>query len=256
MNETPIINTSIDDEVIFSPSQYFEYKEEEGHKIPKLPESCLLVFEDDFLDHAVKHMKLREIDWFRKQFKLYTDGSIVIAKIHYGAALSAIALEELIALGVKRIITIGSAGSLQEHVPIGSIVLADNSIREEGTSYHYMPPSRIVSCSQDLLDLAMQSAEKAGKEVKIGTCWTTDSFYRETIKKARGYKEEGVLVVDMESSALYAVANYRGVDILSMFYISDSIAGLKWRPKFAKSKSEEMIRTLLRISVDALAHRQ
>lgn len=257
-DECPIINTEIEDDVVFSPSEYFNYKKIiEGKIIPEIPSKCIICFEKSFIDYAKKNYKVEEIDWFRKEFHLYklADENIVMVNVNYGAALSSIALEELTALGVKEFIVLGSAGTLQNNIPLGSLVIAESAIREEGVSYHYSKPSKYAKCSKELLKKAKQLLEKMDLNLQyfFGTTWTTDSFYRETISKAKRYKSENVLSVDMETSALYTIAKYRLVDILSIFYISDSIANLKWNPDFHKTNSEKIQSIILNLAIKILS---
>tara|TARA_Y100000310_G_C20538300_1_gene741981 strand:+ start:277 stop:1050 length:774 start_codon:yes stop_codon:yes gene_type:complete len=233
--EAPIIQTEIEGEVIFSPKDYLNYKKDTGNmKIPDIPNKCILCFEPSFIEFAKDNMNIEEIKWFRTEFKIYRviSKDIIIVSINYGAALSAIALEELIALGVKDFIVLGSAGTLQKDIPLGSLVICERAIREEGVSYHYLKPSKYVSCSEILLEKSKQVLDNIDISTSIGTSWSTDSFYRETKSKTIKYQNENVLCVEMEAAGLYAVCDYRNVNILSIFYISDSIAELKWNPNF------------------------
>lgn len=257
LNDCPIINLEIDDEVVFSPTDYFNYKRNaEGHNIPDIPSNCIICFEKTFVNYAEQHLGIEKITWFRKEFELYKlkNKDMIIVNINYGAALSAIALEELIALGVKQFIVIGSAGTLQETIPLGALVIAESAIREEGVSYHYLKPSKHVNCSKQLADKAKEIIQKTKADnIFFGATWTTDSFYMESISKTKKYKAENVLSVDMETAALYAVAKYRGVDILSIFYISDSIAELRWNPEFHKTNSEKIQSIMLNLAIKILA---
>jgi uridine phosphorylase len=253
LKDCPIINLEIGDEVVFSPTDYFNYKRNvEGQNIPNIPPDCIICFEKAFIKYAEQHLGIEKINWFRKEFELYKlkNNDIIIVNINYGAALSAIALEELIALGVKQVIVLGSAGTLQETIPLTSLVIAESAIREEGVSYHYLKPSKYVNCSKQLTEKAKKIIQKTKiNNVFFGTTWTTDSFYRETLSKTKRYKAENVLSVDMETAALYAVAKYRGVDILSIFYISDSIAKLRWNPDFHKTNSEEIQLVMIDLAI-------
>ena len=255
LDSTPILNFEIKDEVVYSPIDYLNYKQNiEGHKIPNIPEKCILCFEPSFVEYAKNNLNIKKIDWFRKDFIIHNlvDFNILLVNVNYGAALSAIALEELIALGVKNFIVVGSAGTLQENILLGSFVIAESAIREEGVSYHYSKPGKYAYCSSKLLSKAKELITEKNN-IFIGTTWSTDSFYRETITKVKKYKAEGVLSVDMEASALYTVADYRKVDILSMFYISDSIANLKWNPEFHKTNSEETQKLMINFAVSILS---
>lgn len=253
--DAPIVNLEIDDEVVFSPIDYFDYKKnKEGKIIPHVPEKCIICFEPCFLAFAETNFGLIEMDWFRSEFKLFKlkNYDIILVHVNYGAALSSIALEELIALGVKDFVTLGSAGTLQDNIPLSSIIIVDSAIREEGVSYHYLKPSKFVECSRELLDKAKQIS-KNDPGIFFGNSWTTDSFYRETIPKVKRYKSEGVCCVEMEAAALYSVAKFRGANAISVLFVSDSIANLKWNPEFRKTNSESNQLRMFDIAIKILS---
>lgn len=253
--QAPIINHSIDEEVVFSPRNYLDYKKnKEGKHIPEVPESCILVFENSFIDHARERSLIEEIPWFREDVKIYRfkEYDILILHVHYGAALSAIAMEELIAMGIRNFVILGSAGTLQDHIPLGSIMIADRAIREEGVSYHYAIAAKYAHAGPKLLQLTKHICEKSRDQPNIGTVWTTDSFYRETLNKTKRYKAEGVLSVDMETAALYTIAQYRNVEAISIFYTSDSIANLQWNPGFHHTNNKDTRQTMIELALSIL----
>src|SRR5262245_37866019 len=141
----------------------------------------------------------------------------------YGAPATVATLETAIALGARRVLFLGICGSLQPDLRIGDFVLADHAIREEGTSYHYLPAEAPAEPSPALLDLAAARLLDAGVPYRCGTIWTTDAPYRETHTKVRRLASQGVLGVEMETSAVYALARFRGVDALSFQVVSDQL---------------------------------
>ena len=236
--EAPIINNRIEKETIFSPEDYLKYKKDIENKIiPKLSKKCIICFEKSFINFLFD--KIEKINWIRDEIQLYSfkEKDMLIAYVNYGGALSTIAVEELIALEVNEFVVLGSAGSIQKYIDPGSYVIVDKAIREEGVSYHYMEPSKYVECSEKLLEKSKKIIQDIDEKIYVGTSWTTDGLYRETIEKVKKYQEEGVFTVDMEASSLYSVAKFRNVDFLSIFYISDSIKELKWNPKFESTNS-------------------
>ena len=142
-------------------------------------------------------------------------------------ALTSLA-DELIAWGTKRLIILSLAGGLQADLKPGSLVICDRAIRDEGTSYHYLSPARDVKASVALVSLMDQVLNKHGISHSIGAAWSTDAPYRETREEAELFQSEGIEVVDMESSGLFAAAQFRGVDAASAFVIGDSLAGPRW----------------------------
>lgn len=161
-----------------------------------------------------------------------------------GAPAVAIAAEQLISLGARRIIAIGTAGTLQPHVRVGDIVLCDRAVRSEGVSNHYWEDEKYAYPSTTLTRLLGKELETANHCVHTGASWTTDALYRETRRDADRYASEGVLTVEMEAAALFAVCLYRNVECAASFAISDSLApGLRGprRPDITASSFDSII---------------
>src|SRR5262249_61198860 len=94
--------------------------------------------------------------------------------------------------------------------------------------------------------------ERAGRPHRLGTSWTTDAPYRETRVEAAFYQAEGVAAVDMEAAALFSVAAYRGAEMAAAFTISDSLAGLEWRPELHSEETVRGLETILTAALEAL----
>ena len=151
-------------------------------------------------------------------------------------------LELLIELGVKRFINVGIAGGLQKNARIGDVVVCTSAIRDEGVSYHYLEdPSAPALPSENLTDALMQTFEANGIRYTQGPTWTTDAFFRETIGEIQHYQQEGVVTVEMEAAALFAISTLRGVDMASGFVISDLVADLVWHPQILAQKTHERL---------------
>lgn len=153
----------------------------------------------------------------------------VVEGFGIGAPVAAVVLEELAALGVRRVINLGIAGALPAHVGFAEVVLCTGALRDEGTSHHYQPPSRFARPSVSLTDALRDALRASGAPFHEGTSWTTDAFYRETLLEARALREEGVVTVEMEAAALFVVGATRGVEVASVFTVSDHLlAGPSW----------------------------
>ena len=128
-----------------------------------------------------------------------------------GGPIVSIVVEELVALGVKRFFSFGLAGGLQpEKGRIGDIVLCTEAIRDEGVSHHYLPPQREAKPSAEFTEAIAQALSRRNARFLRGATWTIDTPYRETIDEVRHYRAAGVLTVEMEAAALFAVASVRG----------------------------------------------
>lgn len=157
---------------------------------------------------------------------------------HMGAPYAAMVEEALIAKGADTLFVFGWCGSISDDLSIGDIVVVDGAIADEGTSRNYMDTGEdfpVILPDPDLQKRLGQ--ELTGRDIafKSGTMWTTDAIYRETPRKIEFFKNRGAIAVDMECSALFAVARFRKVRIASVLVVSDELGSLTWKPGF-KSK--------------------
>jgi uridine phosphorylase len=153
----------------------------------------------------------------------------VLTNIGIGSPSIAALAEELIAWGVKELVSFAWAGGLQPALPPGSIVICDRAIRDEGTSHHYLAPSRYVAANSELVDRLTQGFTRRGLAPRVGATWTTDAPYRETEAEVRSLQAEGVLTVEMEAAGLLAIGQARRVPTACVFAVGDSLADLSWR---------------------------
>ena len=154
----------------------------------------------------------------------------VLQPAGYGAPIIATVLEELIAFGVQRFVAIGLAGGLQSDLHSGDIVIADRALRDEGTSYHYLPPARSVEADPTMVQQLSAALSAQQLVHSVGATWTTDAPYRETRREVEAYRAEGVKTVEMEAAALFAVGQRLHVSTAAILIISDRLADLIWQP--------------------------
>ena len=145
-----------------------------------------------------------------------------------GAPFSAAFMEELIALGCRHFIACGGAGVLRGDIVVGHLVVPTAAVRDEGTSYHYFPPSRELTPTPAAVTAIRTVLDEQGVGYLTGKTWTTDGLYRETPGKVARRRAEGCLTVEMECSALCAVARFRGVTFGQILYGGDDVSGLEW----------------------------
>ncbi len=177
---------------------------------------------------------------------LMTIGSqgISIAGPYIGAPYGVMLLESMIARGALEIVVLGWCGALTNDLAIGDIIIPDQAIVDEGTSCNYKALDPDLPCSnpdQDLSDQLFRHLISSGMPVSRHPIWTTDAIYRETPKKMAWFSERGALAVEMECSALFAVAEYRKIAITAMLVVSDSLASGSgdWDPGFRKKIFKE-----------------
>lgn len=145
-----------------------------------------------------------------------------------GAPLAACTLEELIALGGSDFIFCGGAGVLREDLDAGTLVVPVRALRQEGTSYHYQENGRYSEPTRKALQAVLETLDRRGVPHEQGLTWTTDAVFRETPELVSARREEGAITVEMEASALFAVARFRGVEIAGLLYGGDDVSGDKW----------------------------
>jgi uridine phosphorylase len=157
--------------------------------------------------------------------------SVGLALGGVGAALAAGWLEELIARGARRFVIVGGAGVLVPDLALGHVIVPTAAVRDEGTSFHYAPPSRTIAPTDDALAAVIATLERHEIPHRTGLTWTTDGFYRETRAKVAARVAEGCLTVEMEAAALFAVARFRGISLAQMLYAGDDLSGDAWDPR-------------------------
>lgn len=202
------------------------------------PKTVVAFFHHDLMDEFVKVYKpivIKTISSCTKDFDIYkiTSGGeeIAVMQAQLGAPYCTGIFEEVIALGAKSLFFAGSCGCLDGSIEDYGIILPTSAIRDEGTSYHYAEPADEIELDKKVIS----SVESTLKELGIGyvkcKTWTTDGLYRETRKKVENRKKMGAKVVDMECSALCAMAKFRGVDFGELFYAADDLSKSVYDPR-------------------------
>jgi uridine phosphorylase len=177
---------------------------------------------------------------------------VAIALGGVGAALAAGWLDELIAQGGRAFVAAGGAGVLVPELAMGHVVVPTAAVRDEGTSYHYQPASRVVEPSGDALAAVLETLGAHDVPYVTGLTWTTDGFYRETRGRLERRVAEGCLTVEMEAAALFAVARFRGVPLAQVLCAGDDLSGETWDPRgWARHATGRDL--LLRLAIEAVA---
>lgn len=214
-----------------------------------LPRKYVLIYQKTPLNYLKKKYKgsltVRKI---HEDIKIYQIGSIGVVKLDGIGAPNAVAiLEELIALGGRHFLNLGSAGGLKR---LG-IFVCDKAIRGEGTSSHYMPRGKYSYPDRRLTEKLAESLKKEGLDYEMAPVWTTDAVYRETKTKISQYRREGVAAVDMEASALFVVAMVKKVKMAAAFAAGD-LLGEKWTPQFNEMTHKKALNKLVNAGIECL----
>jgi hypothetical protein len=230
MGGIPIIEFDSDRRAIIEPSVL---------KGRELPEHCVILFYDSVIKKLKQDGMLEKVYEIvsvlapSEIYKLKHDNQFltVTCPTGCGAPLAGGLLEELIALGCRKFVVCGSAGVLKSELCRGTVVVPNAAVRDEGTSYHYLPPSRTVEADPAVVQKLVKVLEKHGVNYEVGKTWTMDAFYRETRGKIAKRKEEGCLTVEMESSALLAIAKYRNVMLGQYLLAGGYVGGTVWNQR-------------------------
>ena len=200
-----------------------------------MPSRVVLCFFSEILDQIAQRPDARLLEtltWAHGPHPLYEISHrgerLAVLLPGVGAPLSAGLMEEVIALGGREFVAVGGAGSLVSDLVMGHAVVVDSAVRDEGASFHYLPAARVVDAEPESVAALCQTLEDASVPFVVGRTWTTDAPYRETRERTDRRLAEGCITVDMEASALMAVARYRGVRIANLLYAGDSLAGEEW----------------------------
>jgi len=216
---------------VFNPDTY-------SNKIENCPELCVSFFSRSIMNEIVRVFNpeiIGHVESATAKFPVYkvnyNGNDIAVYQSPVGAPACVSNFEDVIQMGIKKIILVGCCGCLDEKIDEYSIILPTAAIRDEGTSYHYAPVKDEVNIDKTVL-------KKIGaklKELKInyhtGKTWTTDAVYRETQAKVERRKAQGAITVDMECSAMAVVSSFRGIEFGQIFYAADSLASDTYQPR-------------------------
>ncbi len=210
-----------------------------------VPEHCVICFFAEVIDWLVETHDARIVAKSKSEigehplYEIEFKGSR-LAFFHpgIGAPLATALLEETIARGCRKFIACGGCGVLDKEIAVGHLLLPVAAIRDEGTSYHYLPPSReVMADPKGLAAIETVLARHQIDYLRTKT-WTTDAIYRETPAKASAYRAEGCLGVEMEAAAFFAVAQFRNVDFGQILYGGDAVIPNAWDGRTWDSRSD------------------
>lgn len=168
------------------------------------------------------------------------NGKFPIYKINYeghelalfmsrvGASACIVQYEELFAMGLEKMVVFGTCGALDRSIDDLAIIIPNSAVRDEGTSYHYMKSSREVVVNPKYQEEFIKLLNEHDYSYIVGKAWTIDAPYRETRFKVAQRKNEGCICVDMECSAIAALAKFRNKEIFQFFYAADNLDSAKW----------------------------
>jgi uridine phosphorylase len=197
-----------------------------------VPEICILDPDGDMVRYLCDAgLAVRHAGWACYHTDLYVFrngeheygilGSIV------GAAFAVLVAEELFASGCRLLMSMTSSGQILPVQAPPYFIVIDRALRDEGTSYHYLPPSDYSEAPEHLRQMAREALTAAGIRIQSGATWTTDAPFRETEKAIDAAKEAGILAVEMEAAALYAFAKARDCAVLCFAHVTNQMGRIE-----------------------------
>jgi len=242
---------------LVTPQRYLEYARASGRLVDFTPpRGVLLVYRRSLMAQLIESEAAEppmSIGAFAVRSLPGTGGSVGLAgDFGIGGPIVSVIVEELASLGVTHFFSFGLAGGLQPEGRIGDLVVCTDAIRDEGVSHHYLPPDAEARPSAAFTEAIAQALTRRNTPFRPGPTWTIDMPYRETADEVRHYRSAGVLTVEMEAAALFAVATVRGVDAASAFVLSDLLGETEWRPEFAAGELDHQLRLLAQVGIEAI----
>lgn len=204
-------------------------------RIADMPKTAVSCFSVELLEKLVKNFNGEKISFTHNAngyfpiYKINFNGTDIALFTSCVTAPSAVAeYEEIFAQGVERIITFGTCGVLDKSIRDLAIIIPTSAIRDEGVSYHYKEASDEIIVNPKYIEEFISLLDEHNYSYTLGKTWTTDAIYRETREKLNKRKEQGCICVEMEASALAALAEFRGKEVFEFFYAADNLDGAEW----------------------------
>jgi len=203
-----------------------EARRQKGAALEPVPEVCLLDPDGDIVRALKASGRARLhpgwVCYHTEMFVFEEAGlSIGVVGCAVGASFAVLVAEEMFASGCELLISVTSSGQITPAQEPPYFVLIDRALRDEGTSYHYLPPAEWSHAPEGPLARLEGAFDGAGVQVLRGATWTTDAPFRETAEAIKAAEERGVLAVEMEAAALYAFARARERDLICFAHVTN-----------------------------------
>ncbi len=206
----PLLGHALDEPTAFRPEDLVAaVRQQRGVGDQPVPALCVLEFDGDLTDKLIARGEVRRCEhWpcFHTDMWLWPKDQprcgIVARTI--GGPYTVLVAEQMAVCGAKAVIGLASAGRLGTELPLPAIVVADEAVRDEGTSLHYLPPSRTVRSNAALAEALTRTLAGIDLPVRRGLVWTTDAPYRETRSQVEYWAAQGALAVEMQAASLFA----------------------------------------------------
>lgn len=234
--ETPILDGFYDSKCYLTADKWVLDKNKNAKKYIKEHKikTAILIFNRNLEKTPEKFgqaVKIGEMQSGEDVHGLYVIDNILLTVPFVGNPNASATLEELKALGVKNIIAAGTAGLIDDNFDDEKFLVVNRAIRDEGGSYHYMQPSRYAYTNEDITLKILEVFNEKKIPYELGTTWTFDSFFKESIARIEKRRSEGATAVEMECATWCVVAEKLGLKFGQFLFFSDKVAEEDWTRK-------------------------
>ncbi len=248
---------------IVTAEKLLQYKIAAGHTDNfQAPEIVLVCYQRSTMQYLLE--KYPEFQPSKAVTHFYTqeNGRVgILGDWGVGAPGLAIKMEELVVLGTKRFVAVGTAGGLMNRHEIADFVFCPKALAEDGVAHLYLPSNQsAIEADQEMLsEWADFTKERALPQFQPAMAWSFSALFRETVEDVLRVSKLGYSVVEMEAATLYAIGKDKKVQTLSLFVISDLITQENWTPRLREPAVRENLHQLADWALefcmaDALAH--
>lgn len=197
-----------------------------------IPSICILDPDGDIADYLVRTGQAARHPYracYHTKLYTFTHEGIEYGIVPHvvGASFAVLVAEELFVSGCNLLISMTSAGQIVSKGQPPYFVLIERALRDEGTSYHYLPPSSYSHIHPMLLNCLEGAFQKDTVRVLSGATWTTDAPFRETVEAIDYARGQGILGVEMEAAALYAFAEFKAKKVICFAHITNQLAQIE-----------------------------
>jgi len=228
-NEVPLLTHALDEPAAFRPETLVEsVKALRGIDAVRIPELCVLEYDGDLTDKLIERGEVRASEqWpcFHTQMWLWPADAprcgIVARTI--GGPYTVLIAEQLAMCGVRAVVGLASAGRVSPTLPLPALAVADEAVRDEGTSYHYLPPTETVPGFEPLASALEGALADVGLPVRRGLVWTTDAPYRETRSQLAHWAARNVLAVEMQAASLFAFGRTHDLPVGLVAHVTNAV---------------------------------
>ncbi|MBL4700156.1 MAG: nucleoside phosphorylase [Phycisphaeraceae bacterium] len=232
MSDTPpiLLNKRYTEPTVFTAENLLrDAKRQKSLKQMHVPRICVLDPDGDIVRWLIRTQNiLRDPNWacYHTDLSIFVHEGIRFGVIGcaVGAAFAVLVAEELFASGCDLLISITSAGQIARISNPPYFVLIEKALRDEGTSYHYLPPADFSHISPELFSILSEAFMHTPVVMHDGATWTTDAPFRETDAAIAHSRELGIMAVEMEAAALYAFAEAKHKAVVCFAHVTNQMA--------------------------------